>query len=148
MSDDPAPGVDASRGGVLAADWPADGLEHVPACPVCGSVERKPVHEGVADWSFGAAPGLWRHVRCLSCDSLLLDPRPTRQTLGLAYATYYTHEGPGSISGIKSLKLRWKNERLSARCARSVHPRLHLPAWLQGWVRQRANRMALPIGWT
>jgi len=148
VSDGPASHLKPSFEGGKPADWPSDGLEPVSACPVCGSVERESVHQDVADWSFGAAPGLWRHVGCRSCHSLYLDPRPTRQSIGLAYATYYTHEGPGTDSGIRGLKVRWKNERLSARFARSVQPRLHLPASLQGWVRRRANRMALPFGWT
>ena len=40
---------------------------------------------------FGSAPGTWTLERCLDCGSALLDPRPTPDTIGLAYASYYTH---------------------------------------------------------
>jgi len=129
------------------ADWPHDELQGVDACPACGSARREVLHEGVADWTFWSAPGRWRYQRCLDCSSAYLDPRPTPDSIGRAYASYYTHEGPGSASGLKSLKLRWKNERLSARWGRDLQPRLDLPAWLTGFARRRGERMALPFGW-
>lgn len=129
------------------ADWPSHDLQTVDACPACGCTQRELLHEAVADWTFWSAPGRWRYQRCLDCQSVYLDPRPTPDTIGRAYATYYTHEGPGSASGVKSLKLRWKNERLSARWGRDLQPRLGLPAWLTGFARRRGERMALPFGW-
>lgn len=129
------------------ADWPSHDLQAVSTCPACGSLQREVLHEGVADWTFWSAPGRWRYQRCLGCDSAYLDPRPTPASIGRAYATYYTHEGPGSASGLKSLKLRWKNERLSARWGRDLQPRLGLPAWLTGFAQRRGARMALPFGW-
>jgi SAM-dependent methyltransferase len=80
-----------SRLTVATGDWPQDGLESVPECPVCGGRSRLPLHDGLRDRVFGSAPGTWRLVRCASCGSAHLDPRPTPETLGLAYATYYTH---------------------------------------------------------
>jgi 2-polyprenyl-3-methyl-5-hydroxy-6-metoxy-1,4-benzoquinol methylase len=37
-------------------------------------------------------------VRCGGCDACYLDPRPTPATLGLAYASYYTHAAPNADS--------------------------------------------------
>lgn len=71
--------------------WPVDGLERVPACPVCGSETRSILHRGMSDCVFGTAPGRWDLWRCAECASGYLDPRPTPQTIGLAYADYFTH---------------------------------------------------------
>ncbi len=127
--------------------WNPAELEHVDACPVCGSSRSMLKHETVEDWAFRSAPGVWRYWQCADCQSLYLNPRPTPASIGRAYASYYTHEGPGSRTGIKSLKLRWKNERLSARFGRNIEPRLHLPSAFLPSVRRQGRRMALPFGW-
>lgn len=75
-----------------AADWPAEGLESVPDCPVCGSIERSLLHAELEDRAFRVAPGTWSLFRCAGCASAWLDPRPTPSTIGRAYASYYTHE--------------------------------------------------------
>jgi SAM-dependent methyltransferase len=72
-------------------DWPADGLEAVSACPVCGCSERRILHADLRDRAFRAAPGSWTLVRCRGCLSAYLDPRPTPETIELAYRSYYTH---------------------------------------------------------
>ncbi|MGH2947282.1 MAG: class I SAM-dependent methyltransferase [Solirubrobacteraceae bacterium] len=79
------------RAAPALAAWPADGLEAVPRCPVCGAGERAPLYSGLHDRAFGAAPGEWSLVRCEACASAFLDPRPTPETIGLAYRSYYTH---------------------------------------------------------
>jgi len=71
--------------------WPADGLESVPVCPLCGSADREILHKGMTDRVFYCAPGEWSLFRCLGCSSGYLDPWPTPETLGMAYASYYTH---------------------------------------------------------
>jgi SAM-dependent methyltransferase len=97
------------------AAWPSDGLESVERCPACGAERRELLHEGLTDRVFGA-PGRWTLHRCLACGSAFLDPRPTPETIGLAYGgDYYTHEaaapeptaGPraGMINGY--LNSRW-----------------------------------------
>ncbi len=73
------------------AEWPAEGLESVPDCPVCGSHERALLHDDLTDRVFGVAPGKWTLYRCIRCESAWLDPRPTRESISLAYANYYTH---------------------------------------------------------
>lgn len=80
--------------------WPAEGLESVTQCPVCGSEARAILHENLQDNIFFCAPGSWTMWRCEGCRSGYLDPRPTVATIGQAYAGYYTHEtaNPGRKS--------------------------------------------------
>jgi SAM-dependent methyltransferase len=78
-------------------DWPADGLEGVGACPVCGCPDRRVLYAGLRDRAFRAAPGSWTLVRCRDCRSAYLDPRPTPETIELAYRSYYTH-GPTALA--------------------------------------------------
>ena len=73
--------------------WPADGLEAVGACPVCASPSRRVLYEGLTDRLFGA-PGQWTMWRCGGCATAYLDPRPTAETVGLAYADYFWHAPP------------------------------------------------------
>lgn len=73
-------------------DWPAEDLEVVAACPVCGGTERGFLHAGLTDRVFCIAPGSWNMYRCAGCGSGYLDPRPTPTSIGCAYAGYYTHD--------------------------------------------------------
>lgn len=61
-------------------------------CPVCLDARRELLYDGLTDRIFGTAPGQWTLHRCLGCGSAFLDPRPNRETIGLAYGEYYTHE--------------------------------------------------------
>jgi SAM-dependent methyltransferase len=61
----------------------------VPRCPVCGS-GGDTAFQGLIDLLFGA-PGQWSMRRCRGCGSLWLDPAPALESLGEAYADYYTH---------------------------------------------------------
>ena len=78
----------------MPEEWPSDGLEKIAYCPVCGGIERTAVHLGLTDRIFFCAPGTWTLYRCDTCRSGYLDPRPTPQAIGLAYAEYYTHAAP------------------------------------------------------
>lgn len=92
--------------------WPANGLETVPNCPVCSSDARALLYEGLTDRVFFCAPGEWDMYRCESCSSAYLDPRPTSETIGLAYQRYFTHdEAPGfsSLSFLGKLRRRFAN---------------------------------------
>ncbi len=71
--------------------WPANGVEAVGLCPVCGSPNRELLHQGLFDNVFHCAPGKWNMQKCKTCESAYLDPRPTKETIGLAYQAYYTH---------------------------------------------------------
>ena len=90
-----------SPGVVRDRDWPADGLEAVDQCPVCGARERSPAVTDMLD-GFFSAPGRWTLQRCGKCASGYLDPRPTPATIGVAYAGYYTHQAtrPSIRSGL------------------------------------------------
>jgi SAM-dependent methyltransferase len=76
----------------LPAEWPADGLEFLGKCPVCGSTKRDLLFKGLRDRIFFCAPSSWDMQSCRGCGSAYLDPRPTVATIGLAYHDYYTHE--------------------------------------------------------
>lgn len=72
--------------------WPAADLEAVSQCPVCGEARRSLLHNGLVDRVFGVADGVWCLYRCARCESAYLDPRPTPESMGRAYAGYYTHD--------------------------------------------------------
>jgi SAM-dependent methyltransferase len=84
-----------TNGAAPDGDWPAHGLEAVTACPVCGGADREVLYSGLRDRAFRAAPGSWTLLRCGGCRSAYLDPRPTPETLELAYRSYYTHGAAG-----------------------------------------------------
>jgi 2-polyprenyl-3-methyl-5-hydroxy-6-metoxy-1,4-benzoquinol methylase len=126
--------------------WPLDDLENVDCCPVCKSPHRSLKHKAVQDWTFGSAPGLWSYWACNDCETLYLQPRPTASSIGRAYKSYYTHQPVPVDIGLRGLKLRWKNERLSLRLGQSIFPRLNLPNWLHSWAKRKAQRMALSFG--
>lgn len=71
--------------------WPIDGLESVSSCPVCCFDHREILHGNLTDRIFNA-PGKWDLYSCNSCSSAYLDPRPTPETIGLAYQDYFTHK--------------------------------------------------------
>lgn len=72
--------------------WPVDGLETVAHCPICGSMARVLLHDGLWDKIFFVAPGEWTLWQCSGCRSAYLDPRPDQKTIALAYRHYYTHD--------------------------------------------------------
>jgi len=109
--------------------WPADGLERVDACPVCGSCLREQLYEGLTDRVFRCAWGEWMLFRCKSCRSAYLDPRPTHDSIGLAYRNYFTHNvasGMQSSSGflLGSIKAGIRNDYLKARFGIILYPRI------------------------
>lgn len=81
------------------ANWPADGLEALGRCPVCGASGRSLFLDRLRDTTFYTAPGEWSLWRCAACRALYLDPRPTAATIGLAYQSYYTHEASPGPAG-------------------------------------------------
>jgi len=66
----------------------------VAKCFLCGTVGEV-FYSEMRDRSFGA-PGEWNLRRCprLACGLTWLDPQPTEEDIGKAYATYYTHDQP------------------------------------------------------
>jgi SAM-dependent methyltransferase len=49
------------------------------------------IYDGLEDRNFFTAPGKWKIDRCAACGLARLNPRPSRETIGDAYASYYTH---------------------------------------------------------
>lgn len=99
----------------VAVDWPLAGLEFVPACPLCGASERVLAHAGLRDYFFESAPGEWLLYQCKQCESGYLDPRPNRETIGLAYSRYYTHQPYSSTStGLRRVWHALRNDYLQA----------------------------------
>ncbi|MDI6854252.1 MAG: class I SAM-dependent methyltransferase [Deltaproteobacteria bacterium] len=62
----------------------------VSHCYLCG-VPGEPLYSNLEDRLF-EAPGSWNLRRCPECGLAWLDPMPTKETIGLAYKNYYTHE--------------------------------------------------------
>lgn len=73
--------------------WPDSGLESVPSCPICESKRRELFYDKLTDRVFFCAPGTWSLYLCKDCKCAYLDPRPSSNTIGLAYRRYYTHAG-------------------------------------------------------
>lgn len=90
----------------LERQWPASGLERVHACPACGNGGREQELDGLRDWAFAAAPGTWSLQRCKGCRAMYLDPRPDRESIGLAYDNYFTHADPAAASKRPGTSLR------------------------------------------
>jgi 2-polyprenyl-3-methyl-5-hydroxy-6-metoxy-1,4-benzoquinol methylase len=76
-------------------EWPSDGLERATRCPACDSPGRAALYAELTDENSRCAPGHWSLWRCSACGTAYLDPAPTRETIGRAYRSYYTHDGLG-----------------------------------------------------
>jgi 2-polyprenyl-3-methyl-5-hydroxy-6-metoxy-1,4-benzoquinol methylase len=112
------------------SEWPAEDLERLGHCPVCKSIDRRVEHSELTDVVFGCAPGAWQLWRCVDCRSTYLDPRPTVESIHVAYDKYYTHAAPqikaeyGALSTLRKLRRRlvngFTNWRFSTRAAEST----------------------------
>lgn len=116
-------------------EWPADGLERVEHCPVCGCAQRHQLYSGLTDEVFRCAPGRWDLYQCKKCRSAYLDPRPTPESIALAYQNYYTHEGPSStMTRTQSLHRRMvlalSNDYRNKRYGTGLKPTCTLGRWL------------------
>jgi len=124
---------------MMIQPWPEKGLEYLGRCPVCGDAERTLLHDGLYDRLFGA-PGLWTMYRCRGCSSGYLDPRPNRETVGLAYANYVTHDPqrPAPTRAIKLARLKVRNGYLNRKYGYRESPSLSYGYWIM-------RMMPLPI---
>lgn len=127
-------------------DWPTADLESVPRCPACGGDRRRLLYDGLADRVFFSAGGGWALHRCLDCSAAFLDPRPDRQTIGKAYAAYYTHtEAPPQTEPPAShARAALRNGYLNARYGYDYSPASRLGpvlAWLFPKTRSYADRL-------
>lgn len=71
--------------------WPLDGIENIGKCPICGELGRGALYKGLVDNTFFCAAGKWTLWSCETCGAAYLDPRPSVETIHLAYEQYYTH---------------------------------------------------------
>lgn len=124
--------------------WPEDGLEPVEACPICNSKVRTLLYADLTDRVFRCAPGSWNLYRCPSCGTGYLDPRPTQETVGLAYEKYFTHN-PASkkatheLSPFHRLRRALANGFRNARFGTDYKPHRKLGVWVARLLpRQRA----------
>ena len=107
------------------SSWPADSLERVRGCPVCGAGRSFVLHEGLTDSVFFCAPGNWTLRGCESCASAYLDPRPTPGSIGLAYQYYFTHaDAPSfeSLGPVARIRRRLANGYRNRRFGTSDYP--------------------------
>lgn len=124
--------INEAKTHLASGDWPVDSLEVVSVCPVCAGAERELLYEGLTDLVFGCAPGKWRSFRCAACGTAYLDPRPTVESIHLAYRRYYTHEPrlsplPSSPKGpLQWLKTAVKNGYFATRYGLNWSPRLSI----------------------
>jgi 2-polyprenyl-3-methyl-5-hydroxy-6-metoxy-1,4-benzoquinol methylase len=104
--------------------WPPEDLEHLGACPICGDARRALLHDGLEDRIFGAAPGRWQLWRCESCRCAYLDPRPTRESIGVAYSRYFARsvEEPPPPHGADRLREGLRNGYLNGRYGYALEP--------------------------
>ncbi len=127
MSDNIPP---AGRG---EAFWEPGELEPVVACPGCGGGDLGARHASLDDRLEGI-PGTWSIVECGDCGSLALDPRPTRQAIGKAYAAGYQTHRPSSETHERdngaTLSWRLANDYLNSRYGCSRKPTSAMGRWL------------------
>lgn len=127
--------------------WPADELEHVPVCPVCGGAARQMLHENLVDNVFFVAPGHWILYRCTQCKNAYLDPRPDQASIGKAYGTYYTHAagetrtGSGNSGPLHRLKLRLSNGYVNQRYGTRREPASPSGSWLAKLLPRQRQRL-------
>lgn len=130
---------------MVSEAWPPQGLETVSQCPYCGHAQRSLAFGNVQDWAFGCAPGRWTYWDCDHCRSLYLDPRPTPETISLAYARYYTHTTSVSKPSVR-IKQRLRNEIWFHTLGADLTPRLRFPRALSPWMHLLRPYVAEPFG--
>ena len=116
-------------------EWPPEYLENVPNCPVCGNAERTLLHGELTDRVYRVAPGKWTLYCCSNCCSVWLDPRPKPESLGLAYASYYTHDASDHpivrrLGPLRMLLHDALNGYMNSRYGLSREPAISLGRWL------------------
>ena len=128
-------------GAIALDEWPPEGLERVDKCPVCGSRSRTPLYRNLTDRSYRSAPGTWQLYRCTECRSAYLDPRPTPETIGLAFATYYSGASPpgqeAALSPLHRFRRKVRNGYLNSHYGYDLRPASRLGAWVVPWLPRR-----------
>lgn len=86
------------------------------------------MHVELTDRIFHCAPGAWSMYRCTHCGCSYLDPRPSPDSIGLAYAAYYTHTTQRDPVWLSSATLTGRR----------------LPAWRNSYLKQRFPGLDVP----
>ena len=111
--------------------WPTGGLEEVNGCPVCGDSRRHILYSGLRDQLFSCAPGEWVLHGCEACGSAYLDPRPSPETIHIAYKNYFTHLDSGvPVGGFNRLRKTLANGYLNHMYGTKEHPAIALGIWV------------------
>lgn len=116
----------------VATSWQAAELEAVVACPCCGGTPGAYRYRNLRD-HLEHVPGEWSMRDCPACGCLMLDPRPTPQSIGKAYACYYTHgSAVSSHDEDNGRSLFWKlaNGYMNARYKSQRTPAATAGRWL------------------
>ncbi len=96
--------------------WSSAELEEVGACPLCSSNNRQKIYSDLEDHVFGCAGKGWDIYQCQACGHGFIDPRPTRESIGRAYAEFYTHASKYMVTRkqrfMLSLANGWRNYKL------------------------------------
>lgn len=127
-----------------AREWPAEGLEFLGICPVCGQPGRELLLADLRDRLFGTAPGSWTLWRCSDCDNGYLDPRPDHRTIGQAYASYYTweyHRFAGNVSRRRLNRLARRNAYINIRWGFALNPAAATTIPLNTTQKLQADRL-------
>lgn len=123
--------------------WPEDGLERVECCPICGNSDRKLLHAELTDRVFFCAPGKWSLYQCTSCGTGYLDPRPTSDTIALAYKHYFTHneENNNPKSNFANIKRNLRNGYLNYRYKADIQPAWIIGRWIALLWQRKKNQI-------
>ena len=133
--------------------WPSGGLEHVPACPVCGGVEHHLLLGGLTDDVFRTAPGQWQLQQCEKCQSAFLDPRPTMATIGQAYGNYYPHQATPpreafeAVGVLRKLRRLVSNGYTNTRYGTQYRPAMPLIGRLAGMIPKFVRNLDAQHRW-
>lgn len=118
--------------------WPEEDLIAVGNCAYCGSSARTVMHRAVSDVVFRTAPGAFVMMRCDDCGSGYLDPRPTDESIGRAYARYYTHDADAPEPARGGLKAALSNGYRNWRYGANLTPALDVGRQLfMAWPARR-----------
>jgi len=121
--------------------WSESELEHLNRCPICGSQDRQLRYPNIEDRMCGSQ-GNWDYYQCLQCSVLYIDPRPNEETIGRAYANYYTHsilKERERVSWFDKLALGMRNDYLNWKYGYKNQPIFTGGRWLMfllpPWLR-------------
>lgn len=119
------------------SEWPAQNLQGVQRCPVCGSGDRQSLYKGLTDEVYRVAPGRWPLHACSNCTALYLDPCPSPDSIGRAYAGYATHGEIADSLAMPTNALAWllraaRNGYVNRRYGYNIRPAVGLLGWLVG----------------